>query len=548
MTTTHARTRARLVRELRASASRFDAAATARKQLALQQLRKLPLAEDQALLDYHDALLFLAAHPSDAAMQRSIESEFARLAAFLKPRRGRHKPLLANHGLPWVDTTTRFSHDCLRWLLAHPQCRVAIDQAGEPLLDLNAVLKLTLPALERGETSAGLDNDTLLDALKVRPAQRLAFLVNELGRLDALPHVKDQLFDALDLFVRVAPTSAALSKAGNRLDMGGKVFFQAELLRHFDPLQVMNQPLGKPRRLSDDARQDVIRVLKNTMLLTSRETDPATYLDPAALRVHDLERGLSVAMFGMAPARQLPLESYVGFTLFKNGFPVAYGGAWLLGERAAFGMNIFEPFRGGESGFMMCQVLRAYRQTFGVRYFEVDAHQFGLDNPDGIASGAYWFYWRHGFRSLTPALRTLAERERKRITATPGYRSPENTLLRFTESSVALNFGGPVPPQLAHVTARVTRMIARVYRGDRVKAEADCATRFAQAAALTSRPTTDERRVLAEVGLIWRALNVQDAESIALLARMVRAKPKDLFAYQQLLLQFFARTRQRRTT
>ena len=46
-----------------------------------------------------------------------------------------------------------------------------------------------------------------------------------------------------------------------------------------------------------------------------------------------------------------------------------------MGERAAFGMNIFEPFRGGESGLMMCQVLRTYRQTFGVRDFEVDAHQ-----------------------------------------------------------------------------------------------------------------------------------------------------------------------------
>ena len=63
-------------------------------------------------------------------------------------------------------------------------------------------------------------------------------------------------------------------------------------------------------------------------------------------------------------------------------------------------MNIFEPYRGGESGFMMCQVLRVYRQRFGVRFFEVDATQFGLDNPDGIASGAFWFYYRHGFRPL----------------------------------------------------------------------------------------------------------------------------------------------------
>ena len=61
------------------------------------------------------------------------------------------------------------------------------------------------------------------------------------------------------------------------------------------------------------------------MALTGRETDPATYLDARSLRIFDLERGLSVAIFGMTPERQLVLESYVGFTLFKNGLPVAYG-------------------------------------------------------------------------------------------------------------------------------------------------------------------------------------------------------------------------------
>ena len=94
----------------------------------------------------------------------------------------------------------------------------------------------------------------------------------------------------------------------------------------------------------------------------------------------------------------------------KHGFPAAYGGSWILGRRANFGMNIFEPYRGGESGMMMCQVLRAYRQAFRADYFEVDAHQFGLDNPDGIASGAFWFYHRHGFRPTDADLAALALR------------------------------------------------------------------------------------------------------------------------------------------
>ena len=310
-------------------------------------------------------------------------------------------------------------------------------------------------------------------------------------------------------------------------------------------MALMNQPLPPPRRLGADARAEVIRVLRNTMALTSRETDPATYLDARALRVYALERGLAVALFGMTPERQLPLESYVGFTLFKNGLPVAYGGAWVMGERAAFGMNIFEPFRGGESGFMMCQVLRAYRQAFKVRYFEVDAHQFGLDNPDGIASGAFWFYYRHGFRPLSAPLQRLALQEKKRIDARPGYHSPDKTLLRFTESNVALNFGGAVPPHLFDVTTRVTRMIASAYGGDRAAAERDGVARLGQLVRLPRRLNDDERRVLTEVALIAQALPVRDAAGLDLLVRMVRAKPKDLWAYQGLLLAFFSQPRVR---
>lgn len=528
------------LRQLLAVAHRFDAPSNAAKLAALRALAERPLPTGQALLRYHEVLLFTAAHPPDAATRRLVEAEFRRLARMLKAARGRQAEALSGHGLPWVPTQSRFTHDCVRWLLAHPHARVTPAGHREPHLDLNAVLRLTLPTLERSATSAGLDNDALLHALGVPPARRLAFVVNELARFDQQPYLKDQLFDALDGYVSVAPTHVALSKAFNRLDMGGQVFHQSELLRQFDPLAQMNRRLPAPRRLDEAQRGELIRVLKNTMLLTVRETDPATYLDPAALRLYDLERGLSVALFGMVPTRQLPLESYVGFTLFKNGFPVSYGGSWVFGERAAFGMNIFEPYRGGESGFMMCQVLRAYRQAFGVRYFEVDAHQFGLDNPDGIASGAYWFYWRHGFRSLTPELRQLADRERTLLASQPGRRSSEATLLRFTEANVALNFGGTVPPQVDDFTARVTRMIAADYAGDRLAAERDCVARFTQAARLGSRPNEDERGVLVEVALLWRALKVTDAAQTRLLARMVRAKPRDVFGYQKLLLGWLA--------
>jgi hypothetical protein len=273
------------------------------------------------------------------------------------------------------------------------------------------------------------------------------------------------------------------------------------------------------------------------MTLTSRETDPVSYLDERSLRLFDLERGVSVAIFGMTHDRQLALESYVGFAAFKNGMPVSYGGAWVLGERADFGMNIFEPYRGGESGYLMCQLLRVYRQTFGVRYFEVDAQQFGLDNPEGIRSGAFWFYYRYGFRPTDAALERFARREKARLTARAGARSTRRTLLALTGSNVALNFGGGVPQTLADITTRVTQLVTRRYAGDRPAAEQDCIN-HALAAGVRRPRDRDQRAALAELALCARALGALDQPRARLLNLMVKAKPHDVYEYQRLLTAF----------
>lgn len=544
------------LRTLRDAAFRFDAGGRAVAAGALADLAATPLPSAPLLTRYHDLLLFLRAHPPDPAGLRRIESELRRLARHVGGLSAPARERFVNEGLPHADTLTRFSHDTVRRLLQRSDLRVQFDHAGEPRLDLNAVLRLTLPAPEWSHTTAGLGDADLLAALKVPPGARLRFLVDELTRLDDRPFVKDHLFDALDLFVRVAPRRAAFSKANNRLPMPA-MFFQHDRLKRFDTAALMNRSLPRPRagpawrvregreaREAREAREgagraQAVQVIRDALTLTARETDPGTYFDERSLRLFDLERGLSVAIFGMTAERQLPYESYVGFMLFKNGLAAAYGGAWVFGARADFGMNIFEPYRGGESGFMMCQVLRTYRQAFGVRHFEVDAHQFGLDNPDGIASGAFWFYHRHGFRPLDPALARLAERESRRLAETPGARSSEKTLQAFTGSSVALHFGGPEPVALPVLVERITALIARQFGGDRQAAEQAAVARLARRGCVLRAATPPgAQRAVAEWALLAAALRVADAPRLEQLRRLVRLKPRDVFGYQRTLLHF----------
>ena len=522
-----------LVGALRAVQNKFDPDSIERQRACLEHLSRLTFPRNEATAHYHDGLLFLAAHPHDPGLERRVAAELARLERFLKARR-HERPVAAweDQGMAYIDIVTRFSHDAARWMLGHPHATVALDSFDQPRADLNDILKLTLPSLESSETTADCSNDELMDALKVPRARRLSFLVRELSRHDGDPLLKDYLYDSLGIFLRIRPTDGRFAKARNRLPMPQGTVHQNDIVKRFDVPGLIDTPLPPPRAMSRAERDEAILVLRNTMALTSRETDPCTYLEPGSLRIVDLERGLSCAVFGMTPDRQLPLESYVGFTLFKNGLPVAYGGSWIFGPRAAFGMNIFEPYRGGESGYMMAQVLRTYRQTFGVDYFEVDAHQFGLDNPDGIASGAYWFYHRHGFRSIDATLDALAASEKAKIEGGTGYRSSEKTLLELTGSNVALNFGRRVPMHIFDITTEVTKLAAKRFDSDRLAMERESIAAFLKGAGWTQTLTADEQRVLREWAPAAAAIGVKTKREHELLAACVRAKPRDALAYQ----------------
>lgn len=527
------------IAELRDAVHHVDANSATRQQALLTRLRKIALRETEALLQYYECLLFMRAYPTTANILAVVEAELLRMQRYLRARRGRHATLLLNTGLPYVTTTMRFSHDCTRWLLEQPDCRVTLHAFEGATLDLNAVLQFTLPLLERPHTTAALSNDDLLHVLDVRESRKLETIVAELSRLDERPLVKDYLYDALGMELCVTPTTARFSLAGNRLPMAS-TFLHAAPAQAFDAQQLMNSALPRMRTLNTNERDTVMSVVRTAMVLTSRETDPTTYLDAASLRVFDLERGVSVAVYCMTPDRQLGLESYVGFTAFKNGMPVAYGGAWVLGSRSEFGMNVFEPYRGGESGFLMCQLLRVYRQLFDVSYFEVDAHQFGLDNPDGINTGAFWFYYKYGFRPVSARLATLARREKARLKTRRGLRTPKPMLRQFATSNVALQFGGPVPPALSPVMERITRMIGRVYKGNRVIAEQDCVRKFCEMVSLPPRLDAAQRQVLVDVAFIAAALDVVDKKQLQTLEAMITVKPKDLYGYQQLVTEFFA--------
>ena len=212
--------------------------------------------------------------------------------------------------------------------------------------------------------------------------------------------------------------------------------------------------------------------MKISLALNFRETDPVTFADNDELEVFDMGRGLRIALVGMQKQKRLSLESYIGYMSFRNGVPVAYGGGWIWGQRCRIGISIYPEFRKGESAWLFVQVLRLYYQYFHARHFIVRANQFGKGNRDGLKSGAFWFYFKLGFRPVHDKQRQLAYEEWKKILADKGYRSSLNSLRSFIESPLEWKPDESSFPWVdaETISRRISDFINTYYHSSRIKA------------------------------------------------------------------------------
>jgi len=154
-------------------------------------------------------------------------------------------------------------------------------------------------------------------------------------------------------------------------------------------------------------------------------------------------RGTQIYLWGLPPARRLPLRAYLaGFTL-KNGVPINYIEGISLFEWMEVGFNTFYAHRDGESAWHYAQALRLLSQLHGVRCISVYPYQLGDQNEEAIASGAFWFYRKLGFRPGRPEVRRLLAREEEKIAARPGYRTSAATLRKLAAGHVFYQLPGP---------------------------------------------------------------------------------------------------------
>ncbi len=187
--------------------------------------------------------------------------------------------------------------------------------------------------------------------------------------------------------------------------------------------------------------------------------------------------------------------------------PVGYGGGWPFFATCRTGINVFPAFRGGESSWLFAQVLRVYRHHFGVSRFVVEPYQFGAGNREGLLSGAFWLYYRLGFRPVERSLRGVAAAEFEHIRTVSGYRSPLPTMRALAASDLALDLAptdAAMRVDAGALSLAVSRHVGEAHRGDRKAAAAAAVRRVAAALGVGDRagwPAAEARafRSLAQV-------------------------------------------------
>lgn len=486
--------RARIFSDLRACSRTFDGSQRARKTSLLKQVARhdSKLTGPRELAAHHDTLLFIAAFPDDRRVYALAEASLKRLANRLrKPGALDRRSLLrlAGSGIAGTFVEYEFTLDSLRWLAQRFPRDVELvwrdDSLGETFEELLATLAF------------GVEYDGLLEPrysarewlrLAAGDQDEIAWVVRQFDRLLAArctdASLLDRVFDSQQLNVRWRLRDPLASRTLCRFPPR-PCFVHAprRTTAAPTPAEVIAAPLPKYRKAGMRAARRLIDVARAALAVRSRETDPVAYATPHDVVLHRLERGVDVLLVGMQPHRRLPVEGYVGYVAAKNRIPVAYGGAWIAFDTCAVGINLFDTFRGGESAHVFAQILRAYRGMFGVRTFRVDPYQIGDDNPEAIRSGAFWFYFRAGFRPADPALRSLADREADRIARDRGHRTSPALLRRLALSRMQMNVAETDDPalDLGASSLAVTRWIASRFAGNRTLASASAIARVGSA-------------------------------------------------------------------
>ena len=488
-----------------------------------------------ALSEFHERLCFLRAFPDDRATLALVERE---LTAF--ERRAdlkRHRAALADSGIAGTAIHFAFYWATAQWLVRRWPDSLTVEWAEfERAGRLDRILHLLAspaetPAIDEFDFSAR----EWIGRLKGPAETDAAFLVRAFRGIGTDDFWKERLFEDLELPFRLSPGAGTPSRTHARLK-GLPVSYQRGPLRTGRPelREQIDRPPRAVRALTPARGREVIELTRAAMATRSRDLDVFANADERDVRLVDCGDGLVFACIGVRPERRLLLEAVYGFLTLKNGVPIGYVLTSALFGSSEIAFNVFDGYRGAESGWIYGRVLAMTRQLFGSDSFVIDPYQLGHHNDEGLASGAWWFYYKFGFRPRAPGVQRIAAQETRRMQLDPRHRSSRATLRKLVAEPLYWHRGAPRDDilgsiSLGNIALAATRYLAGRFGGARERGNRVCAAEAASRLGVRSRRgfSTGERDAWtrwAPLVLVLPGVERWSAAERRELVRVIRAK------------------------
>ena len=407
----------------------------------LAQLSRKKLGDIDLLVRYHELLLFLRAYPHNAPVVQTVERElrgFANRISYLEQQEIDLAPLEHPEvsGIAGTSVIDTFSFFIVRRLQQRHPSQVEIYwEWFESENRLAATWPRFMPLLaEDAFVEANVPYREWLTAARGRRSE-FAWLIEQFDKLPKPENERAELYDSQQLYMRWTP-SFDVSRTGMRLPTGKLFYHRGPLIqrREIDLRKELAQPSPRLQKLMPTEGEEALDMARDASTIRYRELYGFTHGDPAQVYRAELGRGVEVFIMSLPQEKRLPLRTYHAVMIYKNRVPIGYFEGLSLFERMESGFNLYYTFRDGETAWLYARVLNVMHHFAGATAFSLDPYQIGFENEEGIASGAFWFYRKLGFRPTQPDALQLALKEEEKLRTRKGYRTSAATLRKLARS------------------------------------------------------------------------------------------------------------------
>lgn len=460
----------------------YDKHSENHKSELLDVLAGVGLHSASELKRFHELLCFMRAYPDGPAVLKRAEKlldEFDLRSDLKKLAKN-----LVNTGISGTRIDYEFYWVTAEWLLEKwPEAlRVRWDEPFANRHKLHGLLRSLLPYAELILLDeSGFSPRDWIELVKGPNETDAAFLVRRFQKLRCRSATREMIYEDLDIPMSITPGRDTPSRTKAHY-AGSPIFFQTKPRIHKRPVlkSEIRKPPEKVTLVSRREGNRLIDLARWSMVTRSREVDAFANASCDDVFLVDCGQGLQFAGMGPVPERRHILESVYIFLILKNGVPIGYLQAAALFGSAEVNFNMFETYRGADAGWVYGRALATIHHLMKPDCFVLDPYQVGGDgNVEGLQTGAWWFYYKMGFRPRDPDIRQLGFDEARKVKANPRYRTPISVLRELGEAEMYLYLGKKRDDVLSvfpleNLGLHITRMLAERFGADREKAIATC--------------------------------------------------------------------------